>query len=137
MNLNVPMRSMIGKFGHFLGEGVRILLIVGIFVFWGYLFYKFFGWLLFGNGESVLILACFIFAIYLVFGFLPDWLSRRWECTKREAARRVNLFLLFLGGICLGSYWIPANMNLSPAWYWRIVLGLAVGWLALITRRYR
>ncbi len=131
------MSSMIGKLGHFLGEGVRLLLILGVFGFFAYLFYKFLERLLFGSGGIVLVIACLVLAIYIVFGFLPNWLSIRYECTRREAERKINLFLLFLGGACLGFYWIPANMNVSPAWYWRIVLGVAVGWLALITRRYR
>jgi hypothetical protein len=131
------MNSMVGKFGHFLGEAVWLLVIFGVFGFFAYLLNKFLEGLLFGSGGIVPVVGCLVFAIYVVFGFLPNWLSRRYGYTRREAGRKINLFLLFIGGAGLGSYWIPANMHLSPAWYWRIVLGLAVGWLALATRRYR
>jgi multisubunit Na+/H+ antiporter MnhB subunit len=128
---------MMNKLEQLLGEGVRLLLLIGIVSFFGYLFYQFAKWLLFGNGQGVLFFGVSVFVLYLIFGYLPDWLSRRWECTRWKAERRVGLFLLFLAGAFLGSYWIPTNLHIGPNWYWRIVLGVAVGWLALVTRRYK
>jgi hypothetical protein len=131
------MSRSIDKLGHLFGDGARFLLIAGVAGFFGFLLYEISKWLLFGEGQPVLAIACLALVIYLVFGLLPNWLSQFWRCSRREAERRVNLCLLFLVGACVGSYWIPANLRVGLAWYWRLVLGLGVGWLALALRRYR
>jgi multisubunit Na+/H+ antiporter MnhB subunit len=120
----------------FWSERARFLLAIGILGFFGFLFYGLCHWLLFGEGTSLLILAFFAVLIYLVFGYLPDWLSRRRNISRRETERQISLFLLFLVGACVGSFWVPAHLNVGSAWYWRIALGIASGWFALLTRRY-
>jgi hypothetical protein len=44
---------------------------------------------------------------------------------------------LFAVGVVLGCYWIPKQFNFSLAWYWLVLLGVAVGFIGLITRRFR
>ena len=117
---------------------------LGVFAFFGYLLYLFLGWLFVGAGFIVLILGLVVGVNYFVFDWLPERMSKRagqtsWESTRRkwELTRSIQLLLLFVVGVVLGSYWIPKQLHFGTAWYWRILLGMAVGAFALVTRRYR
>jgi hypothetical protein len=78
--------------------------------------------------------ATFIGVLYLVFEWLPRWLSKRTGQTKGRVERRLQLSFLFSVGIVVGAYLIPER---SVAWYWRVLLGVAGGTFALMTRRFR
>lgn len=119
-----------------LAKAVNIFLWVGIFGFFGYVLYQILGWLLFGAGFQVLILAAFVGVVYVI-GSFPDWIAKRSGQTRWEAERSLQLFVLFLVGVVMGTYWIPKYMHFNLTWYWRVLLGLAMGWFALATRRYR
>lgn len=102
-----------------------------------YLCYLVLEWLLVGNGQGVLVLGSFAFVIYFVFGWLPAWLSKRSGHPRWKVERRLSLFLLFGAGVWLGCCFIPDQMiHLNLHWYWRVLLGVGVGWLGLVTRRY-
>jgi hypothetical protein len=117
-------------------KSLRVLLWIGIFAYFAYLLYLVIDWLIFGAGIGLLLLGVFVGVIYVVFGWLPETLSKRTRQSKWQADRTIRLFLLFAGGLLLGAYWIPKQFNFTVAWYWRVLLGVAVAVVGLMTRRY-
>jgi hypothetical protein len=119
------------------GKSIRFLVAVGVVAYFGYLIYLILGWLFFGAGVGLLLFGIFAGLIYVTCGLLPDMISRRTGRTKWEAEKSIRLFLLLAVGIVLGFHSIPKQFNLSSlAWYWRVLLGIAVGLVALLTRRF-
>jgi len=118
------------------GQIVSVILWIGMFAAFGYFAYLFLQWLFAGRGTGVLLLGFFIGIIYFVFGWLPRLMSRRSGKTEWESVKTIQLFVLFIVGAGLGAYWVPRAMGVNVSWYWRVLLAFAIGWIALITRRY-
>lgn len=117
------------------GQTVAFLAWACIFAGFGYLIYLTFGWLLFGPGVGLLLLGTLAGVIYLIFGWLPNAMSKWSGEPKWQAERTIKDFVLITVGIVLGCFWIPKQFDLNPAWYWRVVLGFAMVAIGLITRR--
>ena len=122
------MRTTLGQAFTFFGWAC-------IFAGFGYLIYLIFDWLLSGPGIGVFLLGLFVAVIYLLFGWLPDFMSKRWGQTRWQSERSIGKLLFVLVGFVLGFYWIPRQFNFNIAWYWRGLVGIAMIGLGLVTRR--
>jgi hypothetical protein len=120
-----PQRDIAG-----LKDLVVTILFLGLFVWvWAGILSRAGPLLLFGG-----FIVSFVGVLYLVLEWLPSWLSKRTGQTRREVERKLRLSFLFILGIVVGAYLIPER---SVAWYWRVLLGVAGGTFALMTRRFR
>jgi len=130
------LRSKIGTaLDHVFGRLFQVLIGLWIAALYGYLFYSLLKWLFVGEGQGVLAIGTVVGVIALVFGGFPYWMSKRTGQSIRECQSTINTFIFVVGGLILGSYWIPKEFGFALAWYWRVVLGIAVMFFGLATRR--
>lgn len=115
-----------------LGFFLRIVILC----LFGWVIYFFYAPLFFGVATVLLPVAALVGINYLLFSRFPRWLGGRTHQPESVARRTVELYLLFGVAVALGSYTLPNLINPKLGWYWRVCLGISVGVLAVITRRF-
>lgn len=128
---NKPVRNNLGN------NILSIVLGIGFLAAFGYFVYFVFRWLFSDRGIALLFFGLIVGLVYFFSEWLPRWMSKRTGQTVWDANRSIGLAILFVVGAVVGAYGVPSAFHLEIAWYWRLPLALAVGILALKTRRYR